>query len=185
MHESPWRVTAYSEERVVKIPVSLQVVIRDSPFPLYIPPDVFIGVDYNFYGFGTRMASLYHLSFLCHQTSSSSHRLSSLDFLVVSYTSVPCSLETSENISSSLQHSLKSSLTRSEMKRTSPLPPPNLPIKGRHASAFNFLQGKFLPNFQVFLNLNYCHWAKGHKTGFPHLLYPSFTGGLTLHFSMS
>lgn len=130
MHESPWRVTAHSEERVVKIPVSLkrkgrqvrvrkapplpskeinnddlrpdflhngsflgsliarqtlfgtciavwkyfivktrgselilylQVIIRDSPFPLYIPLDVFIGIDYNFDCFGTGMASLYHL----------------------------------------------------------------------------------------------------------------------------
>lgn len=36
MHESPWRVTAYSEERVVKIPVSLQrkgrwVKVRTAP----------------------------------------------------------------------------------------------------------------------------------------------------------
>lgn len=130
MHESPWRVTAHSEERVVKIPVSLkrkgrqvtvrkvpplpskeinnddfspdslpngsflgspivrqillcaciavwkyftvktrgselilylQVIIRDSPFPLYSPLDVFVGIDYNFDCFGIGMASLYHL----------------------------------------------------------------------------------------------------------------------------
>lgn len=36
MHESPWRVTAHGEERVVKIPVSLQrkarqVKVRKAP----------------------------------------------------------------------------------------------------------------------------------------------------------
>lgn len=39
----------------------LQIIIRDSPFPFYVPPDVFICIDDNFDCFGTRMASLYHL----------------------------------------------------------------------------------------------------------------------------
>jgi hypothetical protein len=41
--------------------VYLQVIIRDSSSPLYVPPDVFIGIDDDLNRFGARMASLYHL----------------------------------------------------------------------------------------------------------------------------
>lgn len=39
----------------------LQVIIRDGPFPLHIPLDVFVGIDDHFDCFGTGMASLDHL----------------------------------------------------------------------------------------------------------------------------
>ena len=39
----------------------LQVIIRDSSFPLHVPLDVFIGISNNFNCFGIWMAGLYHL----------------------------------------------------------------------------------------------------------------------------
>lgn len=53
--------------------VYLQVIIGDGRSPLNVPPDVLIGIDHNFDGFGTRMASLDHLQgehrFTCIQCS--------------------------------------------------------------------------------------------------------------------
>lgn len=41
--------------------IYLQHVVGNGSPPLHVPPDVLVGIDHNFNGFGTRVASLDHL----------------------------------------------------------------------------------------------------------------------------